>query len=130
MRGFSFGSPHVQSYINEGFALWSFSQELSRRTGMLFAKSLSYFWSMKNKCNFLFSNLYFFVQKKTESEFSRLLHVAEKSPGLYFSYDVNITLRWILFSTYWMLGYTYSIFFFNKCVAITAFIWSFYILCM
>ncbi|XP_051117496.1 phosphoinositide phosphatase SAC6 [Andrographis paniculata] len=31
-------------------------------------------------------------QKKTESEFSRLLNVAEKSPGLYFSYDVNITL--------------------------------------
>ncbi|GER37048.1 phosphoinositide phosphatase family protein [Striga asiatica] len=31
-------------------------------------------------------------QKKMESEFSRLLSVAEKTPGLYFSYDVNITL--------------------------------------
>lgn len=31
-------------------------------------------------------------QKKMESEFSALLKVAEKTPGLYFSYDVNITL--------------------------------------
>lgn len=31
-------------------------------------------------------------QKKMESEFSALLNVAEKTPGLYFSYDVNITL--------------------------------------
>ncbi|KAG8373602.1 hypothetical protein BUALT_Bualt11G0041400 [Buddleja alternifolia] len=31
-------------------------------------------------------------QKKMESEFSRLLSVAERTPGLYFSYDVNITL--------------------------------------
>ncbi|EPS59824.1 hypothetical protein M569_14981, partial [Genlisea aurea] len=31
-------------------------------------------------------------QKKLESEFSRLLHVAAETPGLYFSYDVNITL--------------------------------------
>ncbi|KAM7523974.1 hypothetical protein LguiA_013876 [Lonicera macranthoides] len=31
-------------------------------------------------------------QKKLESEFSELLKVAEKSPGLYFSYDVNLTL--------------------------------------
>uniref|UniRef100_A0A7N0UIM5 SAC domain-containing protein n=1 Tax=Kalanchoe fedtschenkoi TaxID=63787 RepID=A0A7N0UIM5_KALFE len=31
-------------------------------------------------------------QKKLESEFSALLHVAEKTPGLYFSYDVNLTL--------------------------------------
>lgn len=32
-------------------------------------------------------------QKKMETEFSALLKVAEKTPGLYFSYDVNITLR-------------------------------------
>ncbi|XP_021907955.1 phosphoinositide phosphatase SAC6-like isoform X2 [Carica papaya] len=31
-------------------------------------------------------------QKKMESEFSRLLNVAEKSSGLYFSYEVNLTL--------------------------------------
>ncbi|KAJ0453106.1 putative phosphatidylinositol-3,4-bisphosphate 4-phosphatase [Helianthus annuus] len=31
-------------------------------------------------------------QKKMESEFSSMLKVAEKTPGLYFSYDVNITL--------------------------------------
>ncbi|KAL0429968.1 UNVERIFIED_CONTAM: Phosphoinositide phosphatase SAC7 [Sesamum radiatum] len=31
-------------------------------------------------------------QKKMEAEFSRLLNVAERTPGLYFSYDVNITL--------------------------------------
>ncbi|EYU30376.1 hypothetical protein MIMGU_mgv1a019537mg [Erythranthe guttata] len=31
-------------------------------------------------------------QKKMENEFSRLLNVAERTPGLYFSYDVNITL--------------------------------------
>ncbi|XAR73686.1 Phosphatidylinositol-3,4-bisphosphate 4-phosphatase [Bertholletia excelsa] len=31
-------------------------------------------------------------QKKVETEFSGLLAVAEKTPGLYFSYDVNITL--------------------------------------
>ncbi|XP_057804774.1 phosphoinositide phosphatase SAC6-like [Salvia miltiorrhiza] len=31
-------------------------------------------------------------QKKMESEFSRLLNVAERAPGLYFSYDVNMTL--------------------------------------
>ncbi|KAL3651862.1 Fimbrin, actin-bundling protein [Castilleja foliolosa] len=31
-------------------------------------------------------------QKKMESEFSRLLSVAERTVGLYFSYDVNITL--------------------------------------
>ncbi|PWA46558.1 phosphoinositide phosphatase family protein [Artemisia annua] len=31
-------------------------------------------------------------QKKMESEFSSVLKVAEKTPGLYFSYDVNITL--------------------------------------
>lgn len=31
-------------------------------------------------------------QKKMESEFSALLNVAEKTPGLYCSYDVNITL--------------------------------------
>ncbi|KAG6387692.1 hypothetical protein SASPL_152884 [Salvia splendens] len=31
-------------------------------------------------------------QKKMESEFSRLLKVAERTPGLYFSYDVNMTL--------------------------------------
>lgn len=31
-------------------------------------------------------------QKKMESEFSRLLNVAERTPGLYFSYDVNLTL--------------------------------------
>lgn len=29
-----------------------------------------------------------------ETEFSGLLGVAERTPGLYFSYDVNITLRW------------------------------------
>ncbi|XP_050226758.1 phosphoinositide phosphatase SAC7-like [Mercurialis annua] len=31
-------------------------------------------------------------QKKMETEFSRLLNVAEKTPGLYFSYDTNLTL--------------------------------------
>ncbi|CAK9164941.1 unnamed protein product [Ilex paraguariensis] len=31
-------------------------------------------------------------QKRMENEFSRLLNVAERTPGLYFSYDVNITL--------------------------------------
>ncbi|CAA3030495.1 phosphoinositide phosphatase SAC6-like [Olea europaea subsp. europaea] len=31
-------------------------------------------------------------QKKMETEFYRLLNVAEKTPGLYFSYNVNITL--------------------------------------
>ncbi|XP_016472052.2 phosphoinositide phosphatase SAC6-like [Nicotiana tabacum] len=31
-------------------------------------------------------------QKKMEAEFSALLNVAERTPGLYFSYDVNITL--------------------------------------
>ncbi|XP_011079160.1 phosphoinositide phosphatase SAC6 [Sesamum indicum] len=31
-------------------------------------------------------------QKKMEGEFFRLLNVAERTPGLYFSYDVNITL--------------------------------------
>nr|XP_043633432.1 phosphoinositide phosphatase SAC6-like [Erigeron canadensis] len=31
-------------------------------------------------------------QKRMESEFTNLLKVAEKTPGLYFSYDVNITL--------------------------------------
>ncbi|KAI5683971.1 hypothetical protein M9H77_05199 [Catharanthus roseus] len=31
-------------------------------------------------------------QKKMETEFSGLLNVAERIPGLYFSYDVNITL--------------------------------------
>lgn len=31
-------------------------------------------------------------QKQMESEFSAMLKVAEKTPGLYFSYDVNITL--------------------------------------
>ncbi|KAL6587935.1 Fimbrin, actin-bundling protein [Orobanche minor] len=35
-------------------------------------------------------------QKKMESEFSRLLSVAERTPGLYFSYDVNITLSLLL----------------------------------
>lgn len=33
------------------------------------------------------------LQKKMETEFSALLKVAEKTPGLYFSYHVNITLR-------------------------------------
>lgn len=31
-------------------------------------------------------------QKKMENEFSALLHAAEKTSGLYFSYDVNLTL--------------------------------------
>ncbi|KAL8472508.1 hypothetical protein ACS0TY_029644 [Phlomoides rotata] len=31
-------------------------------------------------------------QKKMESEYSHLLKIAERTPGLYFSYDVNITL--------------------------------------
>ncbi|KAL1536889.1 phosphoinositide phosphatase SAC6-like isoform X1 [Salvia divinorum] len=30
--------------------------------------------------------------KRMESEFSQLLHIAENTPGLYFSYDVNLTL--------------------------------------
>ncbi|CAH8308813.1 unnamed protein product [Eruca vesicaria subsp. sativa] len=33
-----------------------------------------------------------FWQKKMESEFSKLLSVAEKTTGLYFSYEVNLTL--------------------------------------
>lgn len=37
--------------------------------------------------------LYRFWQKKMETEFSRLLSVAEKTTGLYFSYEVNLTLR-------------------------------------
>ncbi|KAK9071479.1 hypothetical protein SSX86_010048 [Deinandra increscens subsp. villosa] len=36
-------------------------------------------------------------QKRMESEFSRMLKVAEKTHGLYFSYDVNITLRLLNF---------------------------------
>lgn len=32
-----------------------------------------------------------------ETEFSGLLGIAERTPGLYFSYDVNITLRWFNF---------------------------------
>ncbi|KAI9077395.1 hypothetical protein K1719_040708 [Acacia pycnantha] len=31
-------------------------------------------------------------QKKTELEFSKLLNIAEKTPGLFFSYDTNLTL--------------------------------------
>ncbi|XP_059623332.1 phosphoinositide phosphatase SAC6-like [Cornus florida] len=31
-------------------------------------------------------------QKKMETEFSGLLNIAERTPGLYFSYDVNLTL--------------------------------------
>lgn len=31
-------------------------------------------------------------QKKAEAEFSRLLKLAERTPGLYFSYDTNLTL--------------------------------------
>ncbi|XVE82399.1 hypothetical protein DITRI_Ditri16bG0001400 [Diplodiscus trichospermus] len=31
-------------------------------------------------------------QKKVENEFYRLLKIAEKTPGLYFSYDTNLTL--------------------------------------
>ncbi|PKI37434.1 hypothetical protein CRG98_042175 [Punica granatum] len=31
-------------------------------------------------------------QKKVETEFSELLNVAEHTPGLYFSYDTNLTL--------------------------------------
>ncbi|KAH9662389.1 phosphoinositide phosphatase SAC6 [Citrus sinensis] len=31
-------------------------------------------------------------QKKVEAEFSRLLKLAERTPGLYFSYDTNLTL--------------------------------------
>ncbi|GFY87828.1 phosphoinositide phosphatase family protein [Actinidia rufa] len=33
------------------------------------------------------------TMKKMETEFSGLLGVAERTPGLYFSYDINITLR-------------------------------------
>ncbi|KHG12979.1 Phosphatidylinositide phosphatase SAC1-B [Gossypium arboreum] len=33
-------------------------------------------------------------QKKVESEFAGLLKVAEKTCGLFFSYDTNLTLRW------------------------------------
>ncbi|KAK4480007.1 hypothetical protein RD792_013064 [Penstemon davidsonii] len=39
-------------------------------------------------------------QKKMESEFSSLLNVAERTPGLYFSYDVNITLSQFKSETY------------------------------
>jgi len=33
-------------------------------------------------------------QKKTEMDFSGILKVAEKTTGLFFSYDANLTLRW------------------------------------
>jgi hypothetical protein len=33
-----------------------------------------------------------FWQKKMETEFSKLLDVAERTIGLHFSYDVNLTL--------------------------------------
>lgn len=32
-------------------------------------------------------------QKKMETEFSGLLNIAERTPGLYFSYETNLTLR-------------------------------------
>ena len=38
-------------------------------------------------------NVPFLGQKKMETEFSKLLSVAEKTTGLYFSYQVNLTLR-------------------------------------
>lgn len=40
-------------------------------------------------------------QKKVEAEFSRLLKLAERTPGLYFSYDTNLTLRWTVFLHLW-----------------------------
>lgn len=43
-----------------------------------------------------------------ESEFASILKVAEKTPGLYFSYDVNITLRSIFFSN--VISYVKSYF--------------------
>lgn len=32
-----------------------------------------------------------------ETEFSGLLNIAERTPGLYFSYETNLTLRWTVF---------------------------------
>lgn len=52
-------------------------------------------------------NIFYIWQKKMESEFYTLLKVAEKTPGLYFSYDVNITLR----SIYCLYIYNVSIIF-------------------
>ncbi|KAL2339899.1 hypothetical protein Fmac_007839 [Flemingia macrophylla] len=40
----------------------------------------------------LLSDLSTSVQKKIEMEFSRLLNVAEKTTGLFFSYETNLTL--------------------------------------
>lgn len=34
------------------------------------------------------------LQRRLETEFSALLSVAERTSGLYFSYDTNLTLRW------------------------------------
>ena len=34
-----------------------------------------------------------FEQKKMESEISELLDAAERTMGLYFSYDINLTLK-------------------------------------
>ncbi|KAK6127585.1 hypothetical protein DH2020_038675 [Rehmannia glutinosa] len=48
--------------------------------------------SMKVFCDHSVKNSPEEQQKKMESEFSRLLNVAERTQGLYFSYDVNITL--------------------------------------
>ncbi|XP_065861617.1 uncharacterized protein [Euphorbia lathyris] len=53
-------------------------------------------------------------QKKVETEFSRLLNVAEQTSGLYFSYDTNITLSIIkrlesintpISSVWWVIGF-------------------------
>lgn len=41
----------------------------------------------------LSSSLKCFLQKKMETDFSRLLSVAERTTGLFFSYEINLTLR-------------------------------------
>ena len=46
-------------------------------------------------CCFLTLLMNHLWQKKMETEFSGLLGVTERTPGLYFSYDINITLRWL-----------------------------------
>lgn len=40
-----------------------------------------------------YNNLVPLWQKKMETEFSALLNIAERTPGLYFSYEANLTLR-------------------------------------
>ena len=43
--------------------------------------------------------IYELLQKKMETEFSGLLNIAERTSGLYFSYETNLTLSSAFFST-------------------------------